>query len=97
MIHCIEYKFKFVKQISKSLAIFEKLTPGHHIVRPGRVRQLAAPRAGIPLAHRYRRALRCTCSTPRRNSYSSSMPKSSTRSGLPFPLEHFRARVTVSS
>eukprot|EP00959_Pyramimonas_sp_CCMP1952_P213244 4461870-Pyramimonas_sp.AAC.1 len=30
------------------------------IVRPGRVRQLAAPRARIPLAHRCRRALRGT-------------------------------------
>eukprot|EP00959_Pyramimonas_sp_CCMP1952_P115158 2407396-Pyramimonas_sp.AAC.1 len=44
----------------KSLAIFEKPTPGHHMVRPGRVGQLAAPRAGIPLARRCRRALRGT-------------------------------------
>eukprot|EP00959_Pyramimonas_sp_CCMP1952_P404463 8476295-Pyramimonas_sp.AAC.1 len=28
--------------MSKSLAIFEKPSPGHHIVRPGRVGQLGA-------------------------------------------------------
>eukprot|EP00959_Pyramimonas_sp_CCMP1952_P006614 138238-Pyramimonas_sp.AAC.1 len=38
----------------------EKPTPGCHIARPGRAGQLAPPCAGIPLAHRYRRALRGT-------------------------------------
>eukprot|EP00959_Pyramimonas_sp_CCMP1952_P121679 2544213-Pyramimonas_sp.AAC.1 len=42
--------------------MFKKPTPGHDIVRPGRVGQLAAPRAGIPLAHRCTRALRGTSS-----------------------------------
>eukprot|EP00959_Pyramimonas_sp_CCMP1952_P022305 469340-Pyramimonas_sp.AAC.1 len=39
---------------------------------------LAAPRARMPLAHRCPRALRCTSCTPRQNSSTSSMPKSST-------------------
>eukprot|EP00959_Pyramimonas_sp_CCMP1952_P177531 3711107-Pyramimonas_sp.AAC.1 len=35
-----------------------KPTRGYHIVSFGRVAQLAPPRAGIPLPHRCRRALR---------------------------------------
>eukprot|EP00959_Pyramimonas_sp_CCMP1952_P088544 1852521-Pyramimonas_sp.AAC.1 len=58
-------KSKFAKRISKSLAIFEKPTPGHHIVRPGWVGQLAAPRAGITLAHQCRRALRGIFNRPK--------------------------------
>eukprot|EP00959_Pyramimonas_sp_CCMP1952_P002302 47796-Pyramimonas_sp.AAC.1 len=40
--------------------MFAQLAQSSHIVRRGRVGQLAAFRAGIPLAHRCRRALRGT-------------------------------------
>eukprot|EP00959_Pyramimonas_sp_CCMP1952_P355700 7449992-Pyramimonas_sp.AAC.1 len=56
-------KSGFPKRISKSLTSSEKPTQVSHIARPGQLGQLAAPRAGIPLAHRCRRALRGTLHT----------------------------------
>eukprot|EP00959_Pyramimonas_sp_CCMP1952_P417776 8752746-Pyramimonas_sp.AAC.1 len=56
-----------------------KLTLRRRFVLSGRLDQLAPPRAGIPLARRCRSALRSTSFTPRRNSSSSSITKSSMR------------------
>eukprot|EP00959_Pyramimonas_sp_CCMP1952_P203356 4252594-Pyramimonas_sp.AAC.1 len=48
------------EQIVESLRVFETLTPGDHILRSGRVNQLAPPRARIHLSSSRRRPLRGT-------------------------------------